>query len=68
MRRLRSESSSYSSCQSLGPFDCMTCPEYKVTAVQVMPSNGPSEWQQSQVELGQRSRRIASDEAMEPAE
>jgi formate dehydrogenase major subunit len=45
-----------------------SCPEYKVTAVQVTPSNGPSEWQQSQVELGQRSRRVASDEAMEPAE
>jgi len=44
------------------------CPEYKVTAVQVMPSNGPSEWQQSQVDLGLRSRRIGSDEAMEPAE
>ena len=45
-----------------------SCPEYKVTAVQVTPSNGPSEWQQSQVELGERSRRIAADEAMEPAE
>jgi formate dehydrogenase major subunit len=44
------------------------CPEYKVTAVQVMPSNGPSEWQQSQVDLGERSRRIAGEEAMEPAE
>jgi len=48
------------------------CPEYKVTAVQVMPSNGPSEWQQSQVELTLRSRRIETDDAgfgaMEPAE
>jgi formate dehydrogenase major subunit len=45
-----------------------SCPEYKVTAVQVTPSNGRSEWQESQVDLGKRSRRIASDEAMEPAE
>jgi hypothetical protein len=39
--------------------------------VQVTPSNGPSEWQQSQVELGKRSRRIAGATdatAMEPAE
>jgi formate dehydrogenase major subunit len=42
------------------------CPEYKVTAVQVSPSNGPSEWQQEQAELGERSRRIAVD--VEPAE
>jgi formate dehydrogenase major subunit len=34
------------------------CPEYKVTAVQVTPSNGPSEWQQEYRELTQRSRRI----------
>jgi formate dehydrogenase major subunit len=44
------------------------CPEYKVTAVQVMPSNGPSEWQEEYTELAERSRRIAPDEAMEPAE
>ena len=35
-----------------------SCPEYKVTAVQVTPSNGPSEWQQEYRELTQRSRRI----------
>ncbi|HET7880092.1 MAG TPA: formate dehydrogenase subunit alpha [Acetobacteraceae bacterium] len=34
------------------------CPEYKVTAVQVSPSNGPSEWQAEYSELTQRSRRI----------
>ena len=34
------------------------CPEYKVTAVQVSPSNGPSEWQEEYSELTQRSRRI----------
>ena len=41
------------------------CPEYKVTAVQVMPSNGPSNWQEDYAELSERSRRI---EAVEPAE
>jgi formate dehydrogenase major subunit len=35
------------------------CPEYKVTAVQVSLSNGPSEWQQDYAELGRRNRRIA---------
>ena len=34
------------------------CPEYKVTAVQVAPSNGPTEWQQSYQELTKKSRRI----------
>jgi len=34
------------------------CPEYKVTAVQVTPSNGPSAWQQEYEELSKRSRRI----------
>ncbi len=34
------------------------CPEYKVTAVQVAPSNGLSEWQEEYRELTQRSRRI----------
>jgi len=34
------------------------CPEYKVTAVQVSPSNGPSEWQREYDELSRRSRRI----------
>jgi formate dehydrogenase major subunit len=33
-------------------------PEYKVTAVQVSPSNGPSEWQEEYRELTQRSRRV----------
>jgi formate dehydrogenase major subunit len=35
------------------------CPEYKVTAVQVSPSNGPSDWQRSYGEQAERSRRIA---------
>ncbi len=35
------------------------CPEYKVTAVQVSPSNGPTEWQREYAEQTRRSRRIA---------
>jgi formate dehydrogenase major subunit len=42
------------------------CPEYKVTAVQVTPSNGPSDWQRDYAELTERSRRIAVE--AEPAE
>ncbi len=38
------------------------CPEYKVTAVQVSPSNGPSEWQQSYEEHATASRRILAAE------
>ena len=34
------------------------CPEYKVTAVQVTPSNGPSEWQDKYREMAEKSRRI----------
>jgi len=34
------------------------CPEYKVTAVQIGPSNGPSEWQVDYAEQAERSRRI----------
>jgi formate dehydrogenase major subunit len=34
------------------------CPEYKVTAVQVTPTNGPSEWQEEYRELTENSRRI----------
>ena len=34
------------------------CPEYKVTAVQVMPSNGPSEWQAERREFSEHSRRV----------
>ena len=42
------------------------CPEYKVTAVQVMPSNGPSDWQEDYDALTRRNRRIAP--AVEAAE
>ena len=43
------------------------CPEYKVTAVQVAPSNGPSGWQQEYEAQARASRRIAAVVA-EPAE
>src|SRR5690606_24982065 len=43
------------------------CPEYKVTAVQITPSNGPTEWQRDYAEHSDRSRRIEGSE-MEPAE
>ncbi len=35
------------------------CPEYKVTAVQVSPSNGPSAWQEEYEAFATQSRRIA---------
>jgi len=41
------------------------CPEYKVTAVQITPSNGPSEWQEGYEALSQRARRIEAQEAAE---
>jgi len=34
------------------------CPEYKVTAVQISPSNGPSEWQDNYRAMAEKSRRI----------
>ena len=34
------------------------CPEYKVTAVQVGLSNGPSDWQEDYTALSERARRI----------
>ncbi len=37
-----------------------SCPEYKVTAVQVSPSNGPSEWQEQYGELVRSRRRVAA--------
>ena len=37
------------------------CPEYKVTAVQVSPSNGPSEWQKDYQHHSDLSRRIAAE-------
>ncbi|RVQ69285.1 formate dehydrogenase subunit alpha [Croceicoccus ponticola] len=39
------------------------CPEYKVTAVQVMPSNGPTDWQEDYADLTERSRRINHEPA-----
>jgi formate dehydrogenase major subunit len=39
------------------------CPEYKVTAVQVSPSNGASEWQVEYAAQTQQARRIAKEAA-----
>jgi formate dehydrogenase major subunit len=39
------------------------CPEYKVTAVQVTLSNGPTEWQESYASWSEKSRRIAAEPA-----
>jgi formate dehydrogenase major subunit len=41
------------------------CPEYKVTAVQISPSNGPTEWQQDYEARARQSRRISPLEAAE---
>jgi formate dehydrogenase major subunit len=41
------------------------CPEFKVTAVQISPSNGPSEWQESYRRHSDLSRRITPAEAAE---
>jgi formate dehydrogenase major subunit len=41
------------------------CPEYKVTAVQISPSNGPSDWQVEYDEQARQSRRIAPLQAAE---
>ncbi|MFY8094821.1 MAG: formate dehydrogenase subunit alpha [Niveispirillum sp.] len=43
------------------------CPEYKVTAVQVSPSNGPTQWQQEYEAQAKQSRRIEGH-AVEAAE
>ena len=37
------------------------CPEYKVTAVQISPSNGPTQWQEEYEDLSRKSRRIAAE-------
>nr|WP_288939458.1 molybdopterin dinucleotide binding domain-containing protein [uncultured Roseovarius sp.] len=34
------------------------CPEYKVTAVQISPWNGPTDWQEEYAAQAERSRRI----------
>ncbi|MEO9633341.1 MAG: formate dehydrogenase subunit alpha [Parasphingorhabdus sp.] len=41
------------------------CPEYKVTAVQVAASNGPTDWQEDYEQLSDQSRRIETVEAAE---
>ncbi len=37
------------------------CPEYKVTAVQVSPSNGPSAWQTEYRAHSEMARRVAAE-------
>ena len=44
------------------------CPEYKVTAVQVMLSNAPSEWQETQRARMKENMRISKEAKLEPAE
>jgi formate dehydrogenase major subunit len=39
------------------------CPEYKVTAVQITPSNGPSQWQEDYDAHAGLSRRISAEAA-----
>ena len=36
------------------------CPEYKVTAVQISPSNGPSDWQRDYQAHTEAARQIAA--------
>ncbi|MBO9580536.1 MAG: formate dehydrogenase subunit alpha [Sphingobium sp.] len=44
------------------------CPEYKVTAVQITPSNGPTDWQEDYASWSERSRRIKASITAEAAE
>jgi formate dehydrogenase major subunit len=44
-----------------------SCPEYKVTAVQVALSNGPTDWQREYGRHSERSRHIRQADAA-PAE
>jgi formate dehydrogenase major subunit len=44
------------------------CPEFKVTAVQVMISNRPSEWQEEWGTREVENKRVGQDKALEPAE
>jgi len=45
-----------------------SCPEYKVTAVEVSPANHRSAWQETHAEQAAPSRRIQRDDRVEPAE
>ncbi|WP_319518188.1 formate dehydrogenase subunit alpha [uncultured Martelella sp.] len=38
------------------------CPEYKVTAVQVSPSNGPTDWQEEYESFSRQARRVEAAE------
>lgn len=46
----------------------LSCPEYKVTAVEVSPSNDPTAYQDEYEAFSEQSRRIEGVEVMEPAE
>lgn len=41
------------------------CPEYKVTAVQVSASNGPTQWQEDYEDLTDQNRQVAPSEPAE---
>jgi formate dehydrogenase major subunit len=41
------------------------CPEYKVTAVQISPSNGPTTWQEEYAAHAREARRVATQVAAE---
>ena len=43
------------------------CPEYKVTAVQVCASNGPSEWQEDYAAQAAHSRASCQRAGMAPS-
>ncbi|WP_291843434.1 formate dehydrogenase subunit alpha [Maricaulis sp.] len=45
-----------------------SCPEYKVTAVEVAPANHRSAWQEDYAETLASARRIRKDKRVEPAE
>lgn len=44
------------------------CPEYKVTAVQVMISNVPSDWQEERTARNAKNKRIGKEVVADPAE
>ena len=45
-----------------------SCPEYKVTAVEVAPANHRSSWQEEHAGAADEARRIRRDGHVEPAE
>jgi formate dehydrogenase major subunit len=45
-----------------------SCPEYKVTAVEVAPANHRSPWQEERSGSTREARRIKRDDHVEPAQ